>query len=100
MIRKLMFAASVLAVLALITASAAGQSSPKPLTGGVTVPVQVVNQPNVNVANTPSVNVANTPSVSVTNAPSVDIANTPTVNLSAHHISNAGPMLIANKLHA
>ena len=74
MIRKTMFAASVLVAFALITASAAGQSGAQPQAGSVTVPVQVINTPNVNVANTPSVH--------VTNTPSVDIANTPTVTLS------------------
>ncbi len=55
-----------------------------PLLGqAVTVPVDVVNTPNVNVVNTPNMSVTNTPNVSVTNTPSVNVANTPNVTLEA-----------------
>ena len=92
MVRKSMFAASLLVTVALFAVSAAAQSGAKPQTGGgVTTPVQVVNTPNVNVANTPSVTVANTPNVNVTNTPSVTVANAPNVS-----VTNTPSVDIAN----
>ena len=69
--RKLIIAGCLL----LTSILAAGQGGAASNSQGVTLPVQVVNTPNVHISNTPSVNVANTPNVKLAEGASVAVNN-------------------------